>query len=118
MEIYINYLYETYDEDVYLSILKSCMAVAIEYTEELYKPNEEDKNSKDSSKIWAYSIDEQIPSRIISHYFRSIFINDKDSSLLSYVISIYNGNVNDNLIDEFNEVLKKFISVKEEKNIF
>lgn len=118
MEIYKNYLHEKYDEDVYLSILKSCMAVAIEYTEELYKPNEEDKNSKDSGKSWSYSIDKDIPTRIISHYFGSIFINDKDSSLLSYVISIYNGNVNNNLINEFNDVLKKFISMKDGKNIF
>ena len=118
MEIYKNYLHEKYDEDVYLSILKSCMAVAIEYTEELYKPNEEDKNSKDSGKSWSYSVDKDIPTRIISHYFGSIFINDKDSSLLSYVISIYNGNVNNNLINEFNEVLKKFISMKDGKNIF
>lgn len=118
MEIYKNYLHEKYDEDVYLSILKSCMAVAIEYTEELYKPSEEDKNSKDSGKSWSYSIDKDIPTRIISHYFGSIFINDKDSSLLNYVISIYNGNVNNNLISEFNEVLKKFISMKDGKNIF
>lgn len=118
MEIYKNYLYEKYDEDVYLSILKSCMAVAIEYTEELYKPSEEDKSSKDSGKAWSYSIDKDIPTRIISHYFGSIFINDKDSSLLSYVISIYNGNISNNLITEFNEVLKKFISMKDGKNIF
>lgn len=118
MEIYLNYLSEEYNEDVNLSILKNCMAVAIEYTEELYKPNEEDKNSKDSAKIWSYSIDEDITSRIVSHYFGSIFINHKDSCLLSYVISIYNSEVYDNLKKEFNQILKNYISKKETKNIF
>lgn len=118
MEIYQNYLLEQYDEDVYLSILKNCMAVAIEFTEELYKPNEKDKNSIDDGKKWSYCIDEDIYSRIISHYFGSIFINHKDSNLLNYVISIYNSNVDDDLIDEFNKVLKNFRINKDKKNIF
>lgn len=118
MEIVNNYLYEEYNEDVYLCIAKNCMAVAIEYTEELYKPNEEDKNSKDSTKSWMYTIDSDISSRIVSHYFRAMFMNNKDSSIVDYVIKIYLSEITKSLIDDFNIVLKNYISIKEEKNIF
>ncbi len=117
IEIVENYVKEKYDEMVYLTILKNCMAVAIEYTEELYKPKE-DNDSKDTTKSWAYSLDFEIPSRIISHYFGSIFMNHKDASILDYVIKFYNSETTDEIIENFNNVLKNYINIKEERNIF
>lgn len=118
IEIVENYVKEKYDETVYLTILKNCMSVAIEYTEELYKPKEEDKNSKDTTKSWAYNFDSEIPSRIVSHYFGSIFMNHKDASILDYVIKFYNSETTDEIVENFNNVLKNYINIKEEKNIF
>ena len=118
LEIVNNYLNENYIEKVYLCILKNCMAVAIEHTEELYKPNEDDKNSHDTSKSWMYSIDSDMETRILSHYFNSVFMNNKDSSILDYIIKLYSSEVNEELIKDFNSVLKNYISLDDEKNIF
>ena len=118
LEIVNNCLSESYVEKVYLCILKNCMAVAIEYTEELYKPNEDDKSSHDTSKLWLYSIDSDIETRILSHYFNSVFMNNKDSSILDYIIKLYSSEVNEELIKDFNSVLKNYISLDDEKNIF
>ncbi len=118
IEIIKNNLSEEYEEKVYLTILKNCVAVVIEYNEELYKPKEEDKNSKDISKHISYELDKNIETRIYSHYFNSLFMNNKDSSILKYIISIYNGDTDKTLEKEFNNVLKNYISKDEEKNIF
>lgn len=117
-EIVNNYVYKKYDENIYLTILKNCMSVVIEYTEELYKPNEDDKNSSDTSNSWKYSLDSDMTTRIISHYFSSLFMNNKDCSILEYIINFYNSNINDNEIQNFNSVLENYLNVEEEKNIF
>lgn len=117
-EIVNNYLAESYTEKVYLCILKNCMAVAIEYSEELYKPNEEDKNSDDTTKNWMYSLDSDMETRILSHYFNSIFMNNKDSSILTHIIKLYCGEIDEEVINDFNSILKNYISLEEKKNIF
>lgn len=126
-EIIDNYLEKNQNEKVYLVILKNCMAVAIEFTEELYNPNEDDENDDNSTskgvQSWMKSLDSNISSRIVNHYFggNSFFSYDIDSSILDYVIKIYNSEIDSDLINEFNKVLCTFIEKKrkkQEKNIF
>lgn len=119
LEISETYLKKEYDEKTYLAILKNCMAVAIEFSEELYKPKESDKNTnKNFEESFAYSVDSDINSRIISHYFRSIHMSSKESSILDYVIRFFKGEINDDLIDRFNNVVQCYLSVEDEKNLF
>ena len=117
-EIVNNYLEQEYDEDVNLIILKNCMSVSIEYTEQLYKPNEEDKDSTDTLKLISYNTNLEMPSRIMANYFNSAYTNTRESSILEYVIKFYNTEISDEVIDEFNNVLKNYVSVKKEKSIF
>lgn len=117
-EIVNNYLEQEYDEDVNLIILKNCMSVSIEYTEQLYKPNEEDKDSTDTLKFISYNTNLEMPSRIMANYFNSAYTNTRESSILEYVIKFYNTEISDEVIDEFNNVLKNYVSVKKEKSIF
>lgn len=122
LEITKNYLLKKYDENVMLTILKNCMAVAIEFNEELYKP---DETKEDTSKndIWdkLQNNDSDISSRISNHYFNenSIFYYDVEESILDYVIKIYNSEIDDNLISSFNNILNSFVEKKkQEKSIF
>lgn len=123
LEIVENYLKNQYQQTTYLSILKNCMAVTIEYTEELYKPQEEQKaneNEKQNSfkERLQKSIDEDIYSRIISHYFHNILVRGKESSILEYIIKIFFGEIDESIINDFNNVVKNYLDIKEEKNLF
>ncbi len=117
-EIVNNYLEQKYDESVNLIILKNCMSVSVEYTEQLYKPDENDKDSNDTFKLISYSTNLEMPSRIMFNYFNLDFANTRESSILEYVIKFYNTEISDEVIEKFNNVLKNYVSAKKDKSIF
>ncbi|CDB28245.1 unknown [Firmicutes bacterium CAG:582] len=98
------------------------MAVTIEINEELYKPDETSENTSDYDEFnWMKKFDSDISSRISNHYFsgNSIFGYDVESSLVDYVIKIYNGEIDDDLIYTFNKIITSFIEKKkQEKSVF
>lgn len=119
LEVVENYINKKYNSNIYMSILKNCMAVAIEYTEQLYKPEELKPEEKgDFVKSLTYSTDEDMYSRIISHYFHSIFIVKKESSILEYIMSFYSGEINDSIIESLNNTIENYMNKEDEKNIF
>ena len=135
LEIVNNYISKKHNEKVYLVILKNCMAVAIELTEELYKTDkaeEQEKSKIESSpdKIindiiteWQIKNNLDISYRIKQNYFNenTLFGYDTDSSILDYIIKIYNSEITDDLIQDFNKVLNTFVEKKQkpnEKNVF
>lgn len=117
LEIVNTYLYNNY-QNINIVILKSCMAVAIETTENLFKPSDENKETNNFTKNFVRSLDENMETRIERHYFNSSFMINKEATLIHYVLSIYEGNYTDDLINELNQVIEKYLSVKEEKDIF
>lgn len=119
LEVTKSYLKKKQDDDIYSSILKNCMAVAIEFNEELYKPKEiTEDEKKDLSKSIEYLNDEEMYSRIITHYFHSPFIVKKESAILEQIISFYNGEIDEGTIEWFNNVIENYMNKKEEKNIY
>ena len=118
LEIVENYLNNKYDEKIYIAILKNCMAVAIEFSEELYKPSDSTKKAEDSFKTWEPINDEDMYSRILSNYFHSIFITTKESSLLEYIISFYLGEISDIVVKNFNNTIENYVNKKEDKDLF
>ena len=135
LEIVNNYISKKHNEKVYLVILKNCMAVAIELTEELYKTDKAEEKEKSkiespSDKIiddiiteWQIKNNLDISYRIKQNYFNenTLFGYDTDSSILDYIIKIYNSEITDELIQEFNKVLNTFVEKKQkpnEKNVF
>lgn len=117
LEIVNTYLYNNYP-NINIVILKSCMAVAIETTENLFKPSDENKETNDFTKSFVRSLDENMETRIERHYFNSSFMINKEAILIHYVLSIYEGNYTEDLINELNQVIEKYLAVKEEKDIF
>lgn len=114
-EINNNYIEEKSNKKTNLMLLKNCMSVAIECTDNIYKPTEE-AEEKDS---FQYIIDKDISSRIIHHYFGPIYVSNNDSCALEYVLEIFNCDFNQNVIDSLNNVIKNYLDVKnDEKSIF
>ena len=103
--------------NINLILLKSCMAVAIEKTENLFEPEKEEKNLN-YYDTFSRSLDEDIETRIERHYFNSSLIINKEAALVHYVLAIFEGNQTKNLIDEMNQVIEQYINSKDEKNIF
>lgn len=118
LEILNMYIYKEYP-NINLVILKSCMAVAIEKTENLFEPKKgkEEENS-DYYDTFSRRLDEDIEARIERHYFHSSLIINKEAVLVHYVLAIFEGNHTKNLIDEMNQVIEQYINSKDEKNIF
>ena len=119
LEVTKSYLNKKQDSKIYTSILKNCMAVSIEFNEELYKPKElTEKEKQDLSKSMSYLNDEEMYSRIITHYFHSIFIVKKESAILENIISFYTGEINEAVINDFNSIIENYMNKKEEKSIY
>lgn len=119
LEVIGNYLKKEYDSNIYLSILKNCMSVAIEFSEELYKPKElPEKKGTDFINSLTQSIDEDMYSRILSHYLHDVLIKSKESSILEYIISFYKGEIGESVIEDFNNIVENYLNVEEEKNLF
>ena len=110
------YIYKEYP-NINLVILKSCMAVAIEKTENLFEPEKEEKNLN-YYDTFSRSLDENIETRIERHYFNSSLIINKEAALVHYILAIFEGNQTKKLIDEMNQVIEQYINSKDEKNIF
>ena len=118
-EVLENYVKNKKDKENNLIIFKNCLAVTIEYTEELYKPRNEENNADNQSKLIISELDKDIVTRILSHYFNALFMNTKDSNILNYIIDFYNNNANSECIERFNVVLDSMKNESEkEKNIF
>lgn len=118
LEIYTKYLNNNF-RDINIVILKSCMAVAIEKTENLYQPKEMEENEKyDSYKSFERSLDQDMETRIERHYFNSSIIINREAFLVHYVLKIFEGNYTQNLINEMNQLIEQFLYNKDEKNIF
>ena len=83
-EVINNYVEIKENKKVNLLVLKNCMSVAIECTEEVYKPDEK----RDDNDSFKYVIDEEINSRIMNHYFNSVFSNNDDTCILNYILDI------------------------------
>ena len=116
LEIVNMYIYKEY-HNINLVILKACMAVAIEKTENLFKPKEEGEKS-DYYDSFSRMLDEDMESRIERHYFQSSLIVNKEAVLVHYVLAIFEGEHTQNLIDEMNKTIEQYINSKDEKNIF
>ncbi|MBD8922813.1 hypothetical protein EGR52_11900 [bacterium] len=116
LEILNMYIYKEYP-NINLVILKSCMAVAIEKTENLFEPEKEEKNLN-YYDTFSRSLDENIETRIERHYFNSSLIINKEAALVHYILAIFEGNQTKKLIDEMNQVIEQYINSKDEKNIF
>ena len=102
-----------------LIILKSCMAVAIEKTENIYEPKElTESEKKDYYKQFEVNLDKNIEKRIERHYFNSYIIMNKEAFLVHYVLKIFEGDYTKNLIDEMKQLINEFLNQKEEKDIF
>lgn len=100
-------------------LLQVCMAVAIETTENLFKPKEKDKDEMyEYYKDFERSLDEDMTTRIERHYFNSYFFMNKEAFLVHYVLDIFNGNFTKSLIDEMNQSIENLLNTVEEKNIF
>lgn len=118
LEIYTKYL-DNNLRDINIVILKSCMAVAIEKTENLYEPKELEENEKyDSYKSLEKSLDQDMETRIERHYFNSFIIINREAFLVHYVLKIFEGNYTQKLISEMNQSIEQFLYNKDEKNIF
>lgn len=117
LEVVNTYLYHEYP-NINIIILKTCMAVAIETTENLFKPSEENIESNDFTENFVRSLDEEMETRIERHYFNSSFMINKEATLIHYILAIYEGNCTEELINELNQVIEKYLEVEEEKNIF
>ena len=117
LEVVNTYLYHEYP-NINIIILKTCMAVAIETTENLFKPSEENIESNDFTESFVRSLDEEMETRIERHYFNSSFMINKEATLIHYILAIYEGNCTEELINELNQVIEKYLEVEEEKNIF
>ena len=114
-EIINNHVQIKDNKKVNLMLLKNCTSVAIESTEQIYKPNVENKNKNP----FQYAIDEDITSRIIHHYFNSIYVNSDDSCVLYYVLKIFNCEYDEDIIRELNDTINGYLNLNvEEKNIF
>lgn len=106
-------------QSVNIILLKSCIAVAIEKTENLYEPKELEENEKhDYYKSIERSLDQDMETRIERHYFNSSIIKNRESFLVHYVLKIFEGNYTKNLIDDMNQLIEKFLCNKDEINIF
>lgn len=114
-EIINNHIQIKNDKKVNLMLLKNCISVAVESTEQIYKPNEENKDKNP----FQYAIDEDIMSRIIHHYFNSIYVNNNDSCVLYYVLKIFNSEYDKDTIKDLNDTINGYLNLNvEEKNIF
>ncbi len=106
-------------QSVNIILLKSCIAVAIEKTENLYEPKELEENEKhDYYKSIERSLDQDMETRIERHYFNSSIIKNRESFLVHYVLKIFEGNYTKNVIDDMNQLIEKFLCNKDEINIF
>lgn len=108
---------ERYCEISYIAILENCMAVSIELTEELYKPNDQ-VVSKEGESEFELSFDKNDDTRIIKNYFGSPFLVHKETYLLADIMKIYRGEYSEEIKNNINIVLREIIEVEEEKNIF
>lgn len=118
LEIHNTYFNNNF-QSVNIILLKSCMAVAIEKTENLYQPKEMEENEKDDSyKSFERSLDQDMETRIERHYFNSSIIINREAFLVHYVLKIFEGNYTQSLIDEMNQLIEQFLYNTDEKNIF
>lgn len=118
LEIHNTYFNNNF-QSVNIILLKSCMAVAIEKTENLYQPKEMEENEKyDSYKSFERSLDKDMETRIERHYFNSAIIINREAFLVHYVLKIFEGNYTQSLINEMNQLIEQFLYNKDEKNIF
>ena len=114
-EIINNYIHIINNQRVNLMLLKNCISVAIECTEHLYEP---DDNIREKNPF-QYSIDKDLTSRIINHYFNEIYVNNNDSCALYYVLKIFNCEHNEEIINELNDIIKNYLKLDfKEKNNF
>lgn len=108
-------------KNINLVLLKTCLAVVIEKTENLFEPKSEGKNKEENSVLddSFFDLSEiNIESRIEMHYFNSSFGMNKQASLIHYILLIYDGTYTSNTLDEFNKVIEKYLCRNEEKAIF
>lgn len=114
-EIINNYIEIKDNKKVNLMILKNCMSVAIECTENLYKPDENNK----SKNPFQYSIDDDITSRIAHHYFSPFYISNNESCALYYVLKIFNCDYSKSTISQLNDTVNGYLNIKtNDKQIF
>ncbi len=112
LEVVNTYLYHEYP-NINIIILKTCMAVDIETTENLFKPSEENSESNDFTENFVRSLDEEMQTRIERHYFNSSFMINKETTLIHYILAIYKGNCTEELINELNQVIEQSFNKKE-----
>lgn len=111
---YVKYNENNEYERVNLMLLKNCMAVAIECTENFYEPKNTEKEN-----TYQNIIDGNIESRIISHYFNSIYTNNKDVYVLPCILKIFECDINKDTINKLNLIIDNYLAIKtEEKDIF
>ena len=114
-EVVKNYVKIKNNKKLNLMLLKNCMAIVIEKTEEKYKPDEKIKKNNP----FLYSLDEDILIRINNHYFNSVSFESNDSCALEYLLNIYNCDFDEKLLKDFNETIKYYLNVKvNEKEFF
>lgn len=97
-------------KEVNLTLLKTCLAVAIEKTEML------EENIDIASDKFCDCNDMKI--RIERAYFNASFNTIKDISLIHYVVSIYENTYTMHMINELNQLIEKYLSIKNNKEIF
>lgn len=107
-EVINNYVEIKENKKVNLLVLKNCMSVAIECTEEVYKPDEK----RDDNDSFKYVIDEEINSRIMNHYFNSVFSNNDDTCILNYILDIYKCEYSADLKNKLNKTIDSYLEEK------
>ena len=108
-------------KNINLVLLKTCLAVVIEKTENLFEPKSEEKNKEENSVLddSFFDLSEiNIESRIEMHYFNSSLGMNKQAALIHYILLIYDGTYTSNTLDDFNKVIEKYLCRNEEKAIF
>ena len=110
LEIYDTYITEK-NININNILLITCMAVVIEKTEKIFEPLE--KNNTYENKL-----DQDIEIRIQRHYFNLSSITMKELFLINYVLKIYDGEIEQNLINTMNSEIKAYVDRKEEKELF
>lgn len=107
-EVINNYVEIKENKKVNLLVLKNCMSVAIECTEEVYKPDEK----RDDNDSFKYVIDEEMNSRIMNHYFNSVFSNNDDTCILNYILDIYKCEYSADLKNKLNKTIDSYLEEK------
>ena len=107
-EVINNYVEIKENKKVNLLVLKNCMSVAIECTEEVYKSDEK----RDDNDFFKYVIDEEINSRIMNHYFNSVFSNNDDTCILNYILDIYKCEYSADLKNKLNKTIDSYLEEK------